>query len=176
MQGIIKLIPIENPVKDIQVVVYKDGKKRIAIISSLSLQKGFLHVRLLKKNLQVVYCESLYTSCNETFTVVIEYQQLSGNFNSVGQLPLHPEDWKKALLLIGKEVEFIVDETNSTMYDETYTAKLILPKQEERTYTRQDMENVFYFGRRLKTSVLSDKTLSEHLKEWFDENYPHQKD
>lgn len=115
MKGIPRLVPIEKPVEGMQVVAFDN---KIAIVDSI-LDK---HYCTLKPD---NICSLAYLS--ELQQIVIQYQQLSGNFNSAGQLLLHSEDWEKALPLIGKEVEFNIQRKG----DISEWAELILPKQEE---------------------------------------------
>lgn len=125
MKDIIKLIPIDKPVEGMQVVAY--GSIFKCTETERVIQPGYIWLNGNGKE--------DWVNVKDCYQIVIEYQTGFGKdskeyYVHAETLPLHPEDWDKALPLIGKEVDWVHDG-----WDEPYkfveVAKLILPKQEE---------------------------------------------
>lgn len=175
MKGKIILKPIEKPVEGMQVVWTKDNSIVVLKCPGSQNDNPFgnkVHSWFITDNCGQAW--EIFNSAGnikiipELKQIVIEYQQLSGNFNSVGQLPLHPEDWDAALPLIGKEVEFETFE----FYPRHKTlkgAKLILPKQEENSW-----EEIWLNWQRESYTFMggNQRTDDSDFYDWLKQTYP----
>lgn len=130
MIGIPRLAPISKPVEGMQVVAYSSIFK--CTEGERAMVPGYIWLEGNGKE--------DWVKIKDCYQIVIEYErewlpqscltenEKASDYMVPETLPLHPEDWQKALSLIGKEIEF---ESTSDLFPKSGCAKLILPKQEE---------------------------------------------
>lgn len=161
MKGKIILQNISSPVEGGMKVVYENEIYTVKSTLFLEYLRVFLNSH-----------HNFHFEVKDLKQIAVEHEEppleTDGGFVAVGNLrtiiPLHPDDYERAVGLIGQEVEFISEPTDWKEWYENatggYIAKLSLPTQEE---TWDDiMEEYITFRQNSKSTISYDDWLKQH--------------